>query len=131
HPTRTQVEIAHSLVDAGVDVILGHHPHILQGVERYKGAVIAYSLGNFVYDQWQTRLRESMILWLTIRGPREIDCELHPVLINSSHQPVPLEGARAADARRRVDALRERIGAISPSEYERELKSNYHRFRRE
>ena len=43
-----QREIAHAAIDAGADLILGHHPHILKGIETYKGKVVFYSLGNFV-----------------------------------------------------------------------------------
>ena len=46
-----QRDIAHSAIDAGADVILGHHPHVAQEIEEYNGGVIAYSLGNFVFDQ--------------------------------------------------------------------------------
>lgn len=48
-PNKIQKEIAHFLMDNGVDLILGHHPHVLQGIENYKGKYIAYSLGNFCY----------------------------------------------------------------------------------
>lgn len=47
-----QKDMAHKFVDAGVDVIIGHHPHVLQSVEEYKGKLIFYSLGNFLFDQW-------------------------------------------------------------------------------
>jgi poly-gamma-glutamate synthesis protein (capsule biosynthesis protein) len=50
-PSPSQIRLAHQIIDAGADVILGHHPHVLQGVESYKGAIIAYSLGNFIFDQ--------------------------------------------------------------------------------
>lgn len=46
-----QREIAHAAIDAGVDLILGHHPHILKGVEIYRGKPIFYSLGNFAIEQ--------------------------------------------------------------------------------
>lgn len=46
-----QKSIAHNLIDNGVDVIFGHHPHVLEPMEVYKGAVVFYSLGNFVFDQ--------------------------------------------------------------------------------
>ena len=46
-----QIAIAHKLIDSGVDVIFGHHPHVVEGVEIYKGKAIFYSLGNFVFDQ--------------------------------------------------------------------------------
>jgi len=49
YPQQWQISLAHFVVDAGADLIVGHHPHVLQGVEKYKGAVIAYSLGNFLF----------------------------------------------------------------------------------
>jgi poly-gamma-glutamate synthesis protein (capsule biosynthesis protein) len=48
-PDGAQVAFAHALIDAGADAIVGHHPHVLQGIERYGRGVIAYSLGNFVF----------------------------------------------------------------------------------
>ncbi len=45
-----QQEIAHAVIDAGADLVLGHHPHILKGIEVYGGKVIFYSLGNFAMD---------------------------------------------------------------------------------
>jgi hypothetical protein len=48
-PDRAQVAFAHALIDAGADAVVGHHPHVLQGIERYRRGVIAYSLGNFVF----------------------------------------------------------------------------------
>ena len=44
-----QVELAHAAIDAGADLVLGHHPHVLQGIEQYKGKNIVYSLGNFCF----------------------------------------------------------------------------------
>jgi poly-gamma-glutamate synthesis protein (capsule biosynthesis protein) len=49
---KLQQEIAHELVDAGADMIIGHHPHVVQGMEFYQGKPIFYSLGNFVFDQY-------------------------------------------------------------------------------
>jgi poly-gamma-glutamate synthesis protein (capsule biosynthesis protein) len=48
---KTQIETAHLLIDAGADLIIGHHPHVVQGIEIYKGKPIFYSLGNFIFDQ--------------------------------------------------------------------------------
>jgi poly-gamma-glutamate synthesis protein (capsule biosynthesis protein) len=50
-PTDRQVELAHATIDAGADIILGHHPHVMSGVEAYQDGVILYSMGNFVFDQ--------------------------------------------------------------------------------
>ena len=46
---QVQQEFARALIDGGVDAVIGHHPHVLQGIERYKNGVIVYSLGNFLF----------------------------------------------------------------------------------
>jgi poly-gamma-glutamate synthesis protein (capsule biosynthesis protein) len=51
YPSVAQVALARSAIDAGCDLILGHHPHVLNGFECYKGKYVFYSLGNFVFDQ--------------------------------------------------------------------------------
>lgn len=48
-PNDTQIELAHKVIDAGADLVLGTHPHVLQGIEKYNGKYIAYSLGNFCF----------------------------------------------------------------------------------
>lgn len=49
-PTLGEIQVAHRLIDAGAAVIAGHHPHVAQRIEIYKGKPIFYSLGNFVFD---------------------------------------------------------------------------------
>lgn len=51
-PNKKQIQLAHSWIDAGADVIVGHHPHVVQSVEMYKDKYIFYSLGNFIFDQY-------------------------------------------------------------------------------
>ena len=48
-PSDVQVELAHTAIDNGADLVLGHHPHVLQGIGEYKGKNIVYSLGNFCF----------------------------------------------------------------------------------
>lgn len=52
HPNAFQRDTAHALVDAGADMVIGHHPHVAQDAEEYKGKHIFYSLGNFIFDQY-------------------------------------------------------------------------------
>jgi poly-gamma-glutamate synthesis protein (capsule biosynthesis protein) len=47
-----QEELAHALVDAGADLVVGHHPHVVQDIELYRGRLVLYSLGNFIFDQY-------------------------------------------------------------------------------
>lgn len=52
-PNHIQRNVAHRLIDSGVDMIIGHHPHVVQSVEVYRHAPIFYSLGNFIFDQYE------------------------------------------------------------------------------
>jgi len=52
-PNPQQVSFARAAIDAGARIVVGHHPHVVQPWERYKGGVIFYSLGNLVFDQFQ------------------------------------------------------------------------------
>jgi poly-gamma-glutamate synthesis protein (capsule biosynthesis protein) len=77
-PCERQKILARKMIDAGATVVIGSHPHILQTVEYYKGALIAYSLGNFVFDGygdvagctgWLLRLnfdRKGLLSWDTV-----------------------------------------------------------------
>jgi poly-gamma-glutamate synthesis protein (capsule biosynthesis protein) len=62
NPTSAQRDMAHALAEAGVDVILGHHPHTLQGVEVYNNTLIVYSMGNFVFDQTRRQVTQEGLL---------------------------------------------------------------------
>lgn len=128
-PSPAQVGLAHAIVDAGAHVILGHHTHTLQGVERYRDAVIAYSLGNFVYDQWQERLRRSCILELEVEGPGRIRVHREPVLIGADHQPEFLEGAVREAGLNEFEMLDRQVGSLTDEEYARQLRRAFRRFR--
>jgi poly-gamma-glutamate synthesis protein (capsule biosynthesis protein) len=82
-PARWQIDVAHALVDAGADAVIGHHPHVLQAIERYKHGVIAYSLGNFVFPNGKERIRETGVLRLGFQ-PRPRACTdlvaFHPAI---------------------------------------------------
>jgi poly-gamma-glutamate synthesis protein (capsule biosynthesis protein) len=52
-PSAAQVEFAHAAIDAGATLVVGHHPHVIEPTEEYHGGEIIYSLGNFVFDQYQ------------------------------------------------------------------------------
>ncbi|MEL7563962.1 MAG: CapA family protein [Dehalobacterium sp.] len=50
-PVKEQIDISHFAIDCGADFVVGHHPHVTEGIEEYKGKYIFYSLGNFIFDQ--------------------------------------------------------------------------------
>ena len=51
HPNNQQKRFARLAIDSGADLVIGHHPHVVQSIEKYKKGYIAYSLGNFIFDQ--------------------------------------------------------------------------------
>jgi len=76
---KIQQAIAHQLIDAGADAIVGHHPHVVQEVETYKGKPIFYSLGNFVFDQYfLDEAQEGLAVSLDILGDK-INYSLYPL----------------------------------------------------
>lgn len=91
-PSQKQREQAHQLVDWGADLILGHHPHVTQGIELYKGKVIAYSLGNFVFDQKKDGTDWSVMLACTFRGKELHSVEAIPLGRFRSYFPTVADG---------------------------------------
>ncbi|MEW6724177.1 MAG: CapA family protein [Bacillota bacterium] len=103
HTGYDQRQLAYRLIDAGAASILGQHPHVLQGVEIYRGAIIAYSMGNFLYDQDSTRFRDTMVLRMDvtregIRNPRIYVGEI------IEDQPTVLTGAAAQPLLRKMQS---------------------------
>ena len=86
-PREEQVELAHRIVDAGADLILGHHPHVLQKVEKYHGGVIAYSLGNFLFDSPFKNCKKTMILKCSLSKSGVSGLEQIPVTIED-YRPI-------------------------------------------
>ena len=81
-----QEELAHQMIDAGVDLIVGSHPHVVQNIEIYKEKLIFYSLGNFVFDQYfSEETQESLAVKAEIKND-EFICYLFPIR-SSSAQP--------------------------------------------
>ncbi|MFY9272409.1 MAG: CapA family protein [Thermacetogeniaceae bacterium] len=93
YPLDVQRDIAHRLVDAGAKLVLGHHPHCLQGMEVYKDSLIAYSLGNFVFDkQRRPKCQETVLMKIIIKDIKIEKAEVIPVMIIDA-QPRPAEKA--------------------------------------
>ncbi len=80
-PSPAQVRAARALVDAGASLVIGHHPHVLQRIERYRGAVIAYSLGNFLFDNPALSQRETGVLRVRARRGCVERAAFYPAMI--------------------------------------------------
>ncbi|KKG99369.1 poly-gamma-glutamate biosynthesis protein [Methanosarcina mazei] len=94
YPSPKQIELAHELIDHGATLILGHHPHVLQGIEKYKNGLIAYSLGNFQFDckLSQSSTNDSIILCVEFDKNGINDFQIIPVVINEVFAPIQVEG---------------------------------------
>lgn len=103
-PNDTQKTLAHLAIDEGADLVIGHHPHVLQGIERYKGKYIAYSLGNFSFGgNSNPSDKDTMIFQQTFTvadGKAEtnddiniIPCSLSSASGYNDYCPTPLEGS--------------------------------------
>lgn len=108
YPKDYQKLLAHAVIDAGADLIIGHHPHVLQGVEVYKGKVIAYSLGNFAFGSMANSPLSGGILTVTFQGGRIIDAQIWPTNVNNHKvrfQPQLMEAAAAQKALAEIQKL--------------------------
>jgi poly-gamma-glutamate synthesis protein (capsule biosynthesis protein) len=87
-PEKWRLDLAHQMIDAGADIIHGHHPHVLQSIEYYKGKPIYYSLGNFVFDQnWSKKTSIGEIVVVTLNKKEIIKEFRHPYTIKFNSQP--------------------------------------------
>ncbi|MFD9735803.1 CapA family protein [Umezawaea sp. NPDC059074] len=87
-------EMARAAIDAGADIVIGHHPHVLQGLEWYKGHLIAYSTGNLVFDQDFLATFSSAFLRTVWEGTRLVEARLVPVEIDG-YRPAVSTGTAA------------------------------------
>lgn len=108
----SQAAAAHSAIEAGASLVIGHHPHVLQGIESYKGGIIAYSMGNFVFDfdevdYAQPEMPSALSAILRVRLGKEglSGCEVAPVIIGEDGRPRPAEGPEAARVLERLRRL--------------------------
>ena len=99
------VEIAHLAVDSGADLVLGNHPHWVQGLEVYKDKLIAYAHGNFILDQmWSRETTLGVVGRYTFYDTKLVDAEFLPVIIEDYARPRPLEGPEGQAV---LDGMRE------------------------
>ncbi|UQQ36986.1 CapA family protein [Paenibacillus polymyxa] len=103
-----QTELSHAFIDAGADLVVGGHPHVLQGMEQYKGKWIAYSTGNFIFSKstvpatWDTAIFQATCT-------RNGDCKMKLTPYRADlGQPIPLKDAEASK-------ILQKVAALSPS----------------
>ncbi|MBW7460592.1 CapA family protein, partial [Paenibacillus sepulcri] len=106
NPNADQKLLAHTYIDAGADLVIGSHPHVLQGFETYKGKWISYSLGNYIFNMTATdKTKDTGVLNAFCTGSGDCTLKFNPMRGVAS-QPTPLEGEEA-------QALLKRLSGIS------------------
>ncbi len=95
-PKDYQRILARIAIDHGADLVVGHHPHVLQPLEWYRGRLIAYSLGNFVFASY-SETPTGAVLLVRFEGEVPIAAEFHPLDVNNlrrAFRPAPVPAAR-------------------------------------
>ncbi|MCY6355079.1 CapA family protein [Clostridium sp. ZS2-4] len=118
YPTDSQKTIAHNAIDSGADLIIGHHPHVIEGIEKYKDRIICYSLGNFCFGGNKNPSdKNTMIIQtkfnftnnkFTSYDFKIIPCSISSVNYMNDYCPTPLKGDKKT-------SLLEKINKISPN----------------
>jgi poly-gamma-glutamate synthesis protein (capsule biosynthesis protein) len=105
-PTPLQLGLTATLVNAGANVVVGAHPHVLQGLTKVGSAVVDYSLGNFVFYDSSPATDPTGLLDVTLR-PGQSDYQFLPAMIDGNGSPQPLYGPAA-------DAVRAEVASLAP-----------------
>jgi len=91
-------------VDAGADLVIAAHPHLLDGVQAYHGGLIFYSLGNLVFSGFSGETAQTVLVRAKVT-PRSIDAQLIPVTISSSGVPTVTGGSTGQSILQRVKSM--------------------------
>lgn len=127
YPTEYQQETAHKIIDWGADLVIGNHPHVLQGIEMYDGKVICYSLGNFCFGGNRNPSdKETMIYQQTftfVDGVLQPDvtaqiipCRLSSITSRNDFQPTILTGEEKQEVIEHVNAYSAPYGDVYADE---------------
>jgi len=133
YPSPKQVDLAHRLIDAGATIILGHHPHVIQGIERYRHGLIAYSLGNFQFEcnfekcQGRTdkRTNHSVILSLKIGKDGLRTHDIIPVKINKDFIPYWVSTKEGEEIRLFISEISRSLNTMTATQWFEEISEEY------
>jgi len=102
YPIRQQIQEAHAAIDAGADLVMSHHPHWLQGIERYRGGMIMYSFGDLVFPPLSRAAAETVIMTCTV-SERWITATITPYLLDGNGVPHRATGGAARSILKQLD----------------------------
>ncbi len=113
NPNANQTQLAHQFVDAGADLVIGSHPHVLQGLEQYKGKWIAYSTGNFIFTKSATPSTWKTAVFATTCTPKG-ECKMKLIPYHAEiGQPVPMSDKEGQQLFKEIQDLS--IGGVTIS----------------
>lgn len=133
YPEAYQQRLGRKCIDMGADLVIGHHPHVLQGIEEYKGKLILHSLGNFCFGANRNPTdKDTMIFQQTftfvdgeLQGDMDalvIPCSVSSVSSKNDFQPTPLAGEDATRVINRLNTYSEEMGIVISEEGIVEMK---------
>lgn len=108
-----QRKLGRAAIEAGAAAVIGHHPHVLQGVERYREGVILYSLGNFVFGSYSADATRSAIAVFSIVNGKVRELKLHPINVKNAEvvfQPYVLTGGAADEVVDQLQRMSQPLG---------------------
>lgn len=112
YPKEYQRNFAHWAIDYGADLILGHHPHVLQGIEKYKNKLIIYSLANFVFASYSNKATKSIFLDLIFTKDEIKEIKILPINVNNYEvrfQPKILAGKPKLKALKYLNEISQKL----------------------
>ena len=109
-PNYRQLFFDQVAVDAGADLVIGNHPHVIQGMREIKGIPVFYSLGSFVFDQdWSIETQQGIVVIVTFKGNELIDYEVIPVHIDGNGHVQVATSPEAEEIVERFNTLSEKL----------------------
>ena len=114
-PRDYQVTLGRAAIDAGAAAVVGHHPHLLQGIGRYRDGVILYSLGNFVFGSYSPDAVRSAIAEMQFRNGRVREVKLYPINVLNTEvvfQPTLLKDRAADEVVAQLQRLSQPLGTV-------------------
>jgi poly-gamma-glutamate capsule biosynthesis protein CapA/YwtB (metallophosphatase superfamily) len=105
-PRDYQKKYGKMCIDAGASLVIGHHPHVLQGIEVYKDGLIAYSLGNFVFGVLSHEKGDSIILNVLFDENGLLEVEIYPINVDNHYVSFQPQFQMGDNAKRILNTLR-------------------------
>lgn len=122
-PNEEQIDLAHTAIDNGADLVIGHHPHILQGIEKYNGKYILYSLGNFCFGGNKNPVDKDSMIFKQVFVLRDgeildkenvsvIPCSISSTPTRNNYQPTPLSGKEFDRVKKKIESRSKVFGSL-------------------